>query len=58
MIVGQNAVAPDGVRRCHLFGAQLQAGEVRASTQFVVPTGGSYFFVPSLSALLNVIAPG
>jgi hypothetical protein len=27
MIVGQNAATEDGVRRCHLFGAQLQAAE-------------------------------
>jgi Dyp-type peroxidase family len=57
MIIGQNAATADGVRRCHVFGAQLQATEVRARKQFVIPTGGGYFFVPSLSALLQVIAP-
>ncbi|MGY8667002.1 Dyp-type peroxidase [Bradyrhizobium sp. UFLA05-109] len=55
MIVGQNAAAPDGVRRCHLFGAQLQSGEVKAQTAFVAPSGGGYFFVPSLTALREVV---
>jgi Dyp-type peroxidase family len=57
MIVGQNAATADGVRRCHLFGAQLQSAEVSADRQFVVPTGGGYFFIPSLSAIRTVIAP-
>jgi hypothetical protein len=56
MIVGQNAAAEDGVRQCHLFGSGLQSGTVMAKKQFVVPTGGAYFFVPSLSAIRTVIA--
>lgn len=55
MIVGQNAATPDSIRRCHLFGAQLQSGEVRAQKQFVAPSGGGYFFLPSLSALRDVV---
>jgi Dyp-type peroxidase family len=57
MIVGQNAATKDGVRRCHLFGTELQTAEVRANRQFVVPTGGGYFVIPSLSAIRTVIAP-
>lgn len=57
MIVGQNAAAENGVRRCHLFGTQLQSAEATTDKQFVVPTGGGYFFVPSLSAIRTVIAP-
>jgi hypothetical protein len=34
----------------------LQQEEVSAAGQFVIPTGGGYFFVPSLSALREVIA--
>ncbi|MGY4346063.1 Dyp-type peroxidase family [Bradyrhizobium sp. GM7.3] len=55
MIVGQNAAAPDGIRRCHLFGAQLQSAEVKAQKAFVAPSGGGYFFLPSLTALREVV---
>ncbi|HEV2738331.1 MAG TPA: Dyp-type peroxidase [Candidatus Elarobacter sp.] len=56
MIVGQNAAAVGGVRRCTLIGPKLQAHDVSAPRQWVVPTGGGYFFVPSLSALREVLA--
>lgn len=56
MIVGQNAPVLDGVRRCTIFGAGLAQGQVQAAGQWVVPTGGGYFFVPSLRALREVIA--
>ena len=55
MLVGQNAPAPGGVRRCTLFGAQLQQEHVAADRQWVIPTGGGYFFVPSMSALRDVL---
>jgi hypothetical protein len=54
MIVGQNAAAEDGARRCIIFGAGGVGAEVSAKNQWVIPTGGSYFFVPSLSALSDV----
>jgi Dyp-type peroxidase family len=57
LIVGQNAAARDGVRRAVVFGKGLQIAEVRLPDQYVIPTGGGYFFVPSLSALRTVIAP-
>lgn len=56
LIVGQNAATVDGVRKCTIFGGELQQAEVRAGRQFVVPTGGGYFFVPSISALRDVLA--
>jgi Dyp-type peroxidase family len=56
MIVGQNAPISDGVRRCVLFGSGLQQAIVEADGRFVTPTGGGYFFVPSVSALTDVIA--
>jgi Dyp-type peroxidase family len=58
MLVGQNTATPDGVRRCHLFGEGLAQTSVQATKQWVIPTGGGYFFVPSISALRNVIAGG
>ena len=56
MLVGQNAAAPGGVRRCTLFGSGLQQEPVAADRQWVIPTGGGYFFVPSLGALREVLA--
>ena len=56
MVVGQNTPARDGVRRCSLFGGGFAQAEVRAAGQFVTPSGGGYFFVPSLSALAGVLA--
>jgi Dyp-type peroxidase family len=56
MIVGQNGATPDGIRRCTLFGAGLAQAEVRAKVQFVIPTGGAYLFVASISALRTIIA--
>jgi Dyp-type peroxidase family len=57
MIVGQNTPAADGLRRCILFGSGLTQAQVESAGQFVIPTGGGYFFVPSISALTTVIAP-
>jgi Dyp-type peroxidase family len=56
MLVGQNAATPDGVRRCTLVGAGLQEERVTAERQWVIPTGGGYFFVPSMTALREVLA--
>jgi Dyp-type peroxidase family len=55
MIVGQNAPTRDGVRRCMLFGGGLAQAEVSSAAQWVIPTGGGYFFVPSLSALRDIL---
>jgi Dyp-type peroxidase family len=55
MLVGQNAPAADGVRRCMLFGAGNEIEHVEANKQWVTATGGGYFFVPSLSALRQVV---
>jgi deferrochelatase/peroxidase EfeB len=56
MIVGQNAATSDGIRRCSIFGNGFQIAEVIAPKQWVVPTGGGYFFVPSVSAVREVLA--
>jgi hypothetical protein len=54
--VGQNTPTADGIRRFTLFGTDLQQATVEAAHQFVTPTGGGYFFIPSTSAILSVIA--
>ena len=56
-IIGQNSAVPDGIRKCVIFGKGAAQAEVMAPSQFVIPTGGGYFFVPSLSAIRDVIAP-
>ena len=56
MIVGQNAPAKDNVRQCVVFGSDQQIGTVMAERQFVTPSGGGYFFIPSIATLKNVLA--
>jgi Dyp-type peroxidase family len=55
MLVGQNSATRDGVRRCSIFGAGLAQVEVAANKQWVIPTGGGYFFLPSVAALKTVL---
>ena len=56
MIVGQKTAAPNGIRRCTLFGRAFEQAEVRTDAQWIIPTGGGYFFIPSISTLRNVLA--
>jgi Dyp-type peroxidase family len=57
MLVGQNnAPTENRVRKCVLFGAGLEQATVATDAQWIVPTGGGYFFVPSLTALRTVVA--
>ena len=55
MVIGQNTPARKRIRRCSLFGTGFTQAEVHAAGQFVVPTGGGYFFVPSILALSDVL---
>jgi Dyp-type peroxidase family len=55
MLASHNASTADGMRRCHLFGDDMQTQEVRADVPFVIPTGGGYFFVPSLPLLAELL---
>jgi hypothetical protein len=45
------------VRQCSLSGAPGDIAEVKTAAEWVKPTGGGYFFSPSLSALRDVISP-
>ena len=55
LLAGQNSAAHEArERRCVIFGAEGQQAEVRTANQWIIPTGGGYFFVPSMSALRNI----
>jgi Dyp-type peroxidase family len=57
MFVGQNNSPGQGrVRRCTLFGTGLQPAEFSTDQDWVIPSGGGYFFVPSISAIGDVLA--
>jgi Dyp-type peroxidase family len=60
-IIGQNN-RPDRARFMDEPVPNHPAGDVRSTLQmpqdFVVPTGGAYFFVPSISALKNELCAG
>jgi deferrochelatase/peroxidase EfeB len=56
LLVGQNTASGEArERRCVVFGAGAQQAGVSTSAQWIVPTGGGYFFMPSLAALRNVL---
>ena len=56
MLVGQNAAVNENrERRCVIFGADVQQAEIRSSKQWIISTGGGYFFVPSISTLRDLL---
>jgi Dyp-type peroxidase family len=59
LLVGQNdALGQKRERRCVIFGSGVEQARVATDAQWIVPTGGGYFFVPSITALRDVIAAG
>jgi Dyp-type peroxidase family len=56
MVIGQKPAATKGRRQCVLFGSGSEQEIVATEHQWVIPTGGGYFFMPSISALRDVIA--
>ena len=56
LLVGQNdAPGEDRERRCVIFGSGLQQVQVTTKAQWIVPTGGGYFFIPALTAIREVL---
>jgi Dyp-type peroxidase family len=60
LLVGQNPSSPDRSRSCFLDSGNGSAVSIPTDgmslAQFVNPTGGGYFFTPSVSALRDVLA--
>lgn len=57
IFIGLNGNAhQERVRRGVLFGQGLQQQEVATNAPWIVPTGGSYLFAPSLSAIRDVLS--
>lgn len=56
MLVGQNG-EPGGerLRSATLLGRNFEAGEIETRRDFVIPTGGGYFFTPGISALREIL---
>jgi len=56
ILVGQNDTDGEGrVRKCIIFGSGVQQSTIQTDAQWIIPTGGGYFFVPSIGALREVI---
>jgi deferrochelatase/peroxidase EfeB len=56
VLVGQNNTAKEHrVRTMTIFGAGTEQASVATAAQWIVPTGGGYFFVPSIVALTSVL---
>lgn len=60
MVIGQNGQPGQARKRTCALVKPPRAGEVTAIADAVIPTGGGYFFSPSISALRDVlaVAPG
>ena len=56
MIAGRNVADGGSGRRCTIFASGGQQGVVEIGRPAVTPTGGGYFFLPSLPALRKVLA--
>jgi Dyp-type peroxidase family len=57
VFIGLNAnYGQKRVREMNLFGSGLESQTLSTGAAWVVPTGGGYYFVPSMSAIATVLA--
>jgi Dyp-type peroxidase family len=57
MVVGENGQpGQDRVRSCTMLGTDGNSAQVSTQKEFVIPTGGGYFFSPSITAMQEVLA--
>lgn len=57
IFIGQNGTPGENrVRRCRIFAGLGASATIETAIQWVIPTGGGYFFAPSISALTDVLA--
>ncbi|HET7436304.1 MAG TPA: Dyp-type peroxidase [Thermoanaerobaculia bacterium] len=57
MIVGMNGQPGEQrERKCVLFGSELQTAEPKTREEWILQTGGGYFFSPAISAIKDVLA--
>jgi deferrochelatase/peroxidase EfeB len=56
LLVGQGNSGSNQTRICRLKSSQGSQAEIRTLGRWVIPTGGGYFFAPSLSALRHFAA--
>jgi len=57
IVIGLNGnVGQDRVRKAMVFDNNAKAVDVSTGDQWITPTGGGYFFCPSLSAIEHVLA--
>lgn len=57
VFIGQNGAPGEGrERRCTIFGEGFQQVQLSTNAEWVIPTGGGYFFLPSISAIAEVLA--
>jgi Dyp-type peroxidase family len=55
-IIGQNSALGEArTRQCVLFGSDTKPASVATNQEWVIPTGGGYFFLPSIRALKDVL---